>query len=56
MSNIVRHVKVPIIHNDMCNELYNAISDKVKLHISDDMLCAGYREGGRDACQVSGWE
>ena len=54
VSNIVRHVKVPIIHNDMCNELYGAISDKVSLHISDDMLCAGYKEGGRDACQVSG--
>ena len=53
MSTIVQHVRVPIIPNEVCNEMYGALSDKVKLHISEDMMCAGYKEGGRDACQVS---
>lgn len=52
MSNIVRHVQVPIISNNLCNRLYGKISSMVKLHISDDMMCAGFEAGGRDACQV----
>lgn len=53
MSNVVRHVLVPIVNRRLCNELYEKIADTVKLEISDDMTCAGTEEGGRDACQVS---
>lgn len=51
VSNVVRHVRVPIIGNSLCNRLYDKISHKVALHISDDMLCAGLETGGKDACQ-----
>jgi hypothetical protein len=52
VSNVVRHVEVPVISNRQCNELYGKISHKVQLDIASDMLCAGYEKGGRDACQV----
>ena len=53
VSNVVRHVLVPIVNRRICNELYEKIADKVKLEISEDMTCAGADEGGRDACQVN---
>jgi len=51
VSAVVNHVLVPVLSNDLCNEMYAAISHKVKLHISRDQLCAGLAEGGKDACQ-----
>lgn len=53
VSNVVRHVLVPIVSRRLCNQLYEKIADKVKLEISLDMTCAGIEEGGKDACQVS---
>ena len=38
--------------NTLCNTLYSAISHKLKLLIADDQMCAGIKEGGKDACQV----
>ena len=52
VSSVVQHVLVPVINRHVCNELYDKISDKVKLEITDDMMCAGLEEGGKDACQV----
>jgi len=51
VSNVVNHVSVPIVDQDLCNELYENISQKIRLTISNDMMCAGLSEGGRDACQ-----
>jgi len=53
VSNVVQHVLVPVVDSRLCNRLYEKIADKVKLDISDDMMCAGIEEGGRDACQVT---
>lgn len=43
----LRQTEVKIISNEICNrrEVYNGA-------ISSGMLCAGYLEGGSDACQV----
>jgi len=51
VSSVVNHVIVPVVDQDLCSQLYENISQKVKLTISDDMMCAGLSEGGRDACQ-----
>ncbi|CAH1798340.1 unnamed protein product [Owenia fusiformis] len=48
ISDIIRHVKVPIVPNPLCNKLYSKITE---LHVTPDMMCAGYKAGGRDACQ-----
>lgn len=36
-------VEVPIIENELCNRAYGIINE--------NMLCAGYAEGGKDSCQ-----
>ena len=46
-------MQIPVIDNILCNRMYAKIANKVKLHISDDMMCAGFDAGGKDACQVS---
>ncbi len=46
---IVWHVGVPIVSNKNCQDMY----DKVMWRIPEVIMCAGYKEGGRDACQVS---
>ncbi|KAK2154920.1 hypothetical protein LSH36_253g00025 [Paralvinella palmiformis] len=53
VSNLVRHVSVPIISNSLCNRLYAKITHKVSFHIYDDMMCAGHETGGKDACQFN---
>ena len=49
---MVNHVQVPVISNRVCNKMYEKISNKVRLHILSDMMCAGFDVGGKDACQV----
>lgn len=44
---IVNEVQVPIIKRHQCDEWLD------NLTVSDGMICAGYEEGGKDACQVS---
>ena len=41
----LRCVEVPIISSEDCNRSYPGL-------ITDRMVCAGYKEGGKDACQV----
>nr|XP_049600316.1 transmembrane protease serine 9 isoform X2 [Syngnathus scovelli] len=45
ISNELMEVDVPIIGNRQCN------LDYTPLIITNNMICAGPREGGRDACQ-----
>lgn len=40
----LQFVEVPILSNGSCNVSYNG-------EITDNMLCAGFSEGGRDSCQ-----
>ena len=43
---------VPVLSNSECNNLFKQAG--LTEHVSDDLwVCAGYREGGKDACDVS---
>ncbi|XP_006630359.2 tryptase-2-like [Lepisosteus oculatus] len=43
---ILQEVQLPIIDNKLCQEMYN----KVYI-IRREMICAGYKEGGKDTCK-----
>ncbi|XP_077062346.1 uncharacterized protein LOC143714793 [Siphateles boraxobius] len=43
--NVLQEVEVPIIGNRQCNCLYGVGN------ITDNMICAGLLEGGKDSCQ-----
>jgi len=44
-------VDVPIIDNRQCERWHK--SNGINVIIYDEMMCAGYREGSKDSCQVS---
>ncbi|MEM7801283.1 MAG: serine protease [Chloroflexota bacterium] len=43
IASILQEVNVPLVSNATCNNSYGSITD--------NMLCAGYAAGGKDACQ-----
>ncbi|XP_044766095.1 atrial natriuretic peptide-converting enzyme [Coccinella septempunctata] len=43
----INQVEVPVLNRDLCN-LWLEHRD---LNVTDGMICAGYKEGGKDACQ-----
>ena len=47
----LQKLKVPIIDSEICGRLYWRGAGQGA--ITEDMLCAGYLEGERDACLVS---
>ncbi|XP_031749233.1 serine protease 27-like [Xenopus tropicalis] len=53
--NTLQEVAVPLIGNQQCNALFQVPSpiDPKTYVISNDMLCAGFIDGGKDSCQVS---
>lgn len=46
-SKILQRVSVPLVQQDMCNEAYH-------YQVTSKMLCAGYHDGKKDSCQVTG--
>jgi transmembrane serine protease 9 len=46
VSNILRHVTVQLVSNKDCNGLASYSGA-----ITDQMICAGFAEGGKDSCQ-----
>lgn len=46
----VNEVEVPVLNRDLCNQWL----EHRELNVTEGMLCAGYPEGGKDACQVRG--
>ncbi|XP_066497733.1 serine protease 33 [Hoplias malabaricus] len=48
----LREVQVPIIDQASCNSMYSVqSSNSDRVEILSDMICAGYKEGGKDSCQ-----
>lgn len=48
----LQQLNVPLISRDTCNCLYNIKANPEEPHfIQQDMMCAGYVAGGKDACQ-----
>jgi len=45
--NILQEVQVPLVSAESCKSSYA----KVDMEITDNMLCAGLSEGGKDSCQ-----
>lgn len=44
-------VDVPVIDNRICERWHK--SNGIDVVIYDEMMCAGYRGGGKDSCQVT---
>ncbi len=42
-SSALMEVSVPVVGNELCNRSYGIITD--------NMICGGYQEGGKDSCQ-----
>lgn len=49
VSQVLRHLSVQAVPNSICNG-----SASYPGQITDEMVCAGFIEGGREACQVDG--
>jgi len=61
LSSVLQEVSVPIVSNEICNEAYSQSSEpsdwwawwlgyQQNDQISDNMLCAGEAESGKDSC------
>lgn len=47
LSNVLRQVEVPLVARDDCRLSYGIFNDEV----TDNMVCAGFKAGGKDSCQ-----
>lgn len=45
-NRVLREARVPKVNDEDCDEAYSGYGG-----ITDRMICAGYKEGGKDACQ-----
>ncbi len=47
LSDVLRQVEVPLVDRETCRDSYGIFTDD----ITDNMLCAGLKTGGKDSCQ-----
>lgn len=50
-SNILQELQIPVIDTSECQRVFQ----NFPAVIDNRVMCAGYAEGGKDACQVSYW-
>ena len=50
-ATILQKVFLPVIANDKCSGWYQSQGKHVV--VSSQQFCAGFKEGGKDACRVS---
>ena len=50
MATRPNYINIPLVSQSECIDAYQSITN-----ITDDMLCAGSMEGGKDECSVSFW-
>lgn len=48
--NRLQKLNVPVLDNEVCQKWY--IQEKKSIEIASGSMCAGFEEGGKDACQV----
>lgn len=51
LTNILQQVQLPIISNTDCKQKFSSLDRFVNITYPDDVLCAGFTEGGKDSCQ-----
>lgn len=49
IQNTLQKANIPLISNEECQKSYRDYK------ITKQMICAGYKEGGKDACKVMHW-
>ncbi|XP_062382940.1 serine protease hepsin-like [Sardina pilchardus] len=47
LSNVLQEVEVPVVGNEQCADLLQSLLPP----ITEDMMCAGLPDGGKDSCQ-----
>lgn len=55
-TTLLQQITVPLVTNDECNKAYDTVLGMAVYFphgISNELLCAGYEDGGKDACQVN---
>lgn len=52
-SDALQELQIPIIPNKECKQKYQKIYYRIAIpdHRFDNIICAGYPEGGKDTCQ-----
>lgn len=51
LPQVLHEVNLPILNSEECSRALSTL--KKSIH-GDTIMCAGFPDGGKDACQVSG--